>query len=298
MIKHYPELTQCRICPQNCGIDRYTRTGFCQATAELRINLHQLHFGEEPVISGDKGSGTIFFSHCNLRCVFCQNHTISHLGNGAITTPEDCIKMMLELQDKGAHNINLVTPMHYSLQLADILHNAKSRGLQIPVVWNSNAYENVETLKLLEGLVDIYLPDLKYASDSHSIKYSNASDYPNIAHKALLEMYRQVGNLTLDLEGIAQRGMIIRILVMPNNIAGVSDSLNWIKDNLGNETCISLMAQYYPTWKASNYDAINRGITQNEYNEALDALLSMGFDNGYTQDLSCSDEWTPDFIQG
>lgn len=294
----YPELRECRICPHNCGVNRYNSLGFCQANTQLKINLFQLHYGEEPVISGTKGSGTIFFSHCNLRCVFCQNHTISHLGNGEFVSEEDCLAMMFDLQEKGAHNINLVTPTHYSLQLAAILQEAKQRGLSIPVVWNSNAYENVETLKRLEGLVDIYLPDLKYASDICSMDYSHAYNYPEIAHKAILEMQRQVGNLTMDLEGIAQKGMLIRLLVMPNNKAGITDSLKWVSHNLGEETYISLMAQYYPTWQAEKHQEINRGITQEEYDEALTALDKYHLCNGFVQELTCSDEWTPEFKQG
>ena len=183
MSKIYPELTNCQICPRSCHIDRYQEKGFCNATSDLKVNLYQLHYGEEPVLSGTKGSGTIFFSHCNLQCVFCQNYTISNLGWGKDISNEECIQFMLELQDKGAHNINLVTPTHYSIQLIDVLKAAKQQGLTIPIVWNSNAYEKVETLKALEGLVDIYLPDIKYSDAKNSAMYSQAKDYPAIAGK-------------------------------------------------------------------------------------------------------------------
>lgn len=295
MSELYKELTDCRICPRDCGVNRYNTLGFCQAEAEVRVNLHQLHFGEEPVLSGTRGSGTIFFSHCNLRCVFCQNHTISDLGWGEIRSQKEIVRMMLKLQDKGAHNINLVTPAHYSIQLADILHKAKAEGLSIPIVWNTNAYERVETLKRLEGLVDIYLPDLKYADLDFSLRYSQAADYPETARAAILEMFRQVGQLECDTSGIARKGLLIRLLVLPNRIAGITDSLQWICDNLGNAVAISLMAQYYPAWQAERYAEINRGITQNEYQEVLETMERLGFENGFIQELTCSSEWTPEF---
>jgi len=297
MLSLYPELEDCRICPRDCSINRYKETGYCRASADIKVNLYQLHFGEEPVLSGTSGSGTIFFSHCNLNCIYCQNYTISYEGNGNIVSEEQCLEMMLNLQEQGAHNINLVTPTHYSIQLARILHKAKLQGLKIPVVWNSNAYESVETLKRLDGLVDIYLPDLKYASSKNSGLYSHTADYPEFARKAIKEMHRQVGYLKCDDKGIAIKGLIIRLLVLPENIAGVSESLEWINSELGNETCISLMAQYYPAWQAKNYPELNRGIDKQEYNEVLYTLERIEFNNGFTQELSCSDEWTPDFTQ-
>jgi putative pyruvate formate lyase activating enzyme len=297
MSKTYQELLNCRICPHACGVNRYETTGFCNAPADIKVNLHQLHHGEEPCLSGTGGSGTIFFSHCNLKCVFCQNHSISHLGWGNIVTEDKVINMMLELQDKGAHNINLVTPTHYSVQLAEILQQVKGSNLHIPVVWNSSAYENVETLRRLEGLVDIFLPDLKYADCIYSVKYSNAEDYPLVAREAIKEMHRQVGNLVCDKDDIAVKGLIIRLLVMPGKVAGVSESLQWIYDNLGNEVFLSLMAQYYPTPQVNDFPEINRGITQAEYNEVLETLERLDFKNGFTQELSCSDEWTPEFRQ-
>jgi putative pyruvate formate lyase activating enzyme len=295
MTKTFPELTDCRICPHTCGVNRYETTGVCRASAEIKINLHQLHYGEEPCLSGTSGSGTIFFSHCNLKCVFCQNHSISQLGWGKYASEEQVINMMLELQDKSAHNINLVTPTHYSVQLAEILHKAKGRGLHIPVVWNSNAYENVSTLSRMEGLVDIFLPDLKYADCIYSEKYSQAPEYPMVARQAILEMHRQVGNLKLDEAGIATRGLMIRLLVMPGNVAGITDSLQWIHDAMGNEVFLSVMAQYYPTPQVHGFPEINRGISRTEYDEVLETLERLDFVNGYTQELSCSDEWTPDF---
>lgn len=295
MSRIYQELTNCQICPRSCEINRYKEKGFCGADTNIKINLHQLHFGEEPVLSGTNGSGALFFSHCNLRCVFCQNYTISDLGWGRDITNDECVQILLELQRLSAHNINLVTPSHYSIQLIDVIKTAKQNGLSIPIVWNSNAYEDVEVLKSLEGLVDIYLPDLKYSESNNSIKYSQAPDYPAIARKAVAEMKRQVGQLKCNENGIAYKGLIIRLLVLPNNVAGVIDNLRWIADTLGEETYISLMAQYYPTWKADKYPEINRGIIQPEYNIVLQALEKLGFENGFIQELSCSNEWTPDF---
>lgn len=288
-------LQDCHICPRNCGVDRYIANGFCDAGADLRINLAQLHFGEEPVISGNLGSGTIFFTHCNLKCVFCQNYSISQEGNGSYCSPEDLSDLMLDLQHQGAHNINLVTPTHYSLHIREALLRARENGLHIPIVWNSNAYETVETLAQMQGLVDIYLPDFKYSYAAYSKLYSSAPDYPEIALKAISEMKRQVGDLKLDEEGIATRGLIIRLLVLPNNIAGIQRSLDLIAQNLGPQTQISLMGQYYPTHKAFLFPELSRGITSIEYDKALDSIHAHGFTNVWTQELSCNDEWTPDF---
>lgn len=276
-------------------MDRYIANGFCDAGADLRINLAQLHFGEEPVISGNLGSGTIFFTHCNLKCVFCQNYSISQEGNGSYCSPEDLSDLMLDLQHQGAHNINLVTPTHYSLHIREALLRARENGLHIPIVWNSNAYETVETLAQMQGLVDIYLPDFKYSYAAYSKLYSSAPDYPEIALKAISEMKRQVGDLKLDEEGIATRGLIIRLLVLPNNIAGIQRSLDLIAQNLGPQTQISLMGQYYPTHKAFLFPELSRGITSIEYDKALDSIHAHGFTNVWTQELSCNDEWTPDF---
>lgn len=288
-------LQNCRICPRNCGVDRYISAGFCDAGVDLRINLAQLHYGEEPVISGSRGSGTIFFSHCNLKCVFCQNYSISQEGYGSYCSPEDLSDLMLDLQQQGAHNINLVTPTHYSLIIREALQQARKDGLILPVVWNSNAYESVDTLAQMEGLVDIYLPDFKYSYAAYSKLYSSAPDYPEIALAAICEMKRQVGDMLLDEEGIATRGIIIRLLVLPNNIAGIQRSLDLIAQNLGTQTQLSLMGQYYPTHKAFLFPELSRGITSIEYDKALDSIHAHGFTNVWTQELSCNNEWTPDF---
>ncbi len=289
-------LENCIVCPRKCGINRDKIAGYCKASNQLKINLTQLHFGEEPVFSGINGSGTIFFSHCNLSCVFCQNYKISQLGYGKNITTKNLVEIMIELQSKKAHNINLVTPTHFSLQIIEALQIAKKEGLTIPVIWNSNAYEEVTTLKKLYGLVDIYLPDLKYFDSSNSKKYSGAADYPNKAHAAIKEMFWQVGNIQLK-NNLAQRGVMIRLLVLPNNISGIEKTFEWISRNFGTEIYISLMSQYYPTYKADSFNELSKGLTKKEHEFATAQFNNFGFQNGYIQDISCNDEWTPDFVQ-
>lgn len=295
MSKKYPELEQCGVCPQNCGVDRYRETGSCGADHRLKINLAHLHHGEEPVLSGSGGSGTIFFSHCNLRCVFCQNYRISHQGWGTYYSEEECAGMMLDLQAAGAHNVNLVSPTHFTPQLAQTIRIAKNRGLKIPVVWNSNAYEKVSSLQSLEGLVDIYLPDFKYADPGCSGKYSQAPDYPDLALEAIKEMYAQVGELQINGEGIATRGVLIRHLVLPNRISGTFEALSILRETFGPGVFISLMAQYYPAGEASRFAELDRGISSREYEEALDQAEKLGLENVFTQETEVTPEWTPEF---
>ncbi|MBW6513345.1 MAG: radical SAM protein [Candidatus Syntrophosphaera sp.] len=295
MSREYSELKDCRVCPQACGVDRYRETGFCGAGHRLKVNLVQLHHGEEPVLSGTRGSGTIFLSHCNLHCVFCQNHTISQGGWGNHITEEDCAETMLELQTAGAHNVNLVSPTHFTPQLAEAIRIAKAKGLAIPIVWNSNAYESVPSLQSLAGLVDIYLPDFKYAHAAYALKYSSARDYPEVALLALKEMYAQVGDLETDADGNATKGVLIRHLVLPNGLAGTRAALNLLFDNYGTNVSLSLMAQYYPAARAANYPELDRGLRPDEYQQALDQASNLSFKRVFTQQLSCSSEWTPDF---
>ena len=290
-----PQMLSCNICPRHCGIDRTKQKGFCGVTDKLRINLATRHFGEEPCFSGTRGSGTIFFSGCNLRCVYCQNYEISTLCWGKDIAVEELIRLMFKLADEGAHNINLVTPTPFTLQIRDAIIQAKEKGLAIPVLWNSSAYEKVETLQTLKGLVDIYLPDFKYAHPIYAQKYSSARDYPAVAISAIKEMYSQVGLLTIDAKGIAQKGLLIRMLVLPNNLAGCKENLRTLADELGTELTLSLMGQYYPAGKAKNYKELARGISQTEYSEVVDTALELGFTHLFTQDISSSDIWTPDF---
>ncbi len=291
----YPQLINCQVCPQNCGVNRYETTGFCKAGFNLKINLAQLHHGEEPVFSGSNGSGTIFFSYCNLRCVFCQNYSISHLGWGTYYNEEDCAQIMLKLQEAGAHNINLVSPTQYTPQLVKTITIARENGLSIPVLWNSNGYENVFTLQSLAGLVDIYLPDFKYAHSFYSKKYSSAKDYPEIAIRALEEMFRQVGHLQLDSEGIAKKGILVRHLVLPNHLSGTKKVLYILYEHFGTELALSLMAQYYPTGKANEFPELNRSLKKEEYEEAVETAEALGFKTLYLQKIYSSPEWTPDF---
>ncbi len=294
----YKKLESCKICPRDCAVNRYQERGYCRASADLEINLAQLHFGEEPPISGSRGSGTIFFSHCNLRCVYCQNHQISLMGHGHRVSEEEMVRIMLDLQSRGAHNINLVTPTHYSVQLRSVLQKAKAEGLKIPILWNSSAYEKVETLKSLEGLVDIYLPDYKYHHPVYAGKYSHATDYPQTALQALTEMHRQTGFLSLDSAGIAQRGVLVRLLVLPNNLSGTRSALRDLADHFGSLLPLSLMGQYYPAADAYSYPELSRGINIDEYQIALDTIHDLGFENVFSQELSCDDAWTPRFRPG
>ena len=292
----YPELQACTICPRNCGVNRYQDKGYCQAPAELKINLAQLHFGEEPPISGSQGSGTIFFSHCNLRCVFCQNHLISLQGSGHQISEEELLKIFFDLQAQGAHNINLVTPTHYSIPLISVLKKAKEQGLGIPILWNSSAYESVETLKKLDGLVDMYLPDFKYYHPLYSKKYSHAADYPAIALAALKEMVKQTGFLQEDPGGIATKGVLVRLLLLPNALSGTKDSLRLLADEIGTSLPLSLMAQYYPAGEAVHIAELNRGVKPIEYQTVVETAEEIGFENIFAQELSCDDHWTPKFL--
>lgn len=289
-------LEKCNICPRLCRVNRYRTTGYCNARAEIKLNLYQLHYGEEPNLSGSKGSGTIFFSHCNLKCVYCQNFTISHFGWGKEVEPEELVDIMFNLQDSGAHNLNLVTPTHYALQLAEVLQLAKKRGLKIPVVWNTNSYERIEMLQALEGLIDIYLPDFRYYDSEASGKFSDAEDYPGVAQAALKEMLRQVGHLKEE-NGIAQRGLMVRLLVMPGNVNRIDKVMKWIYDNLGPETYISLMGQYYPTYRSVAFPEINRSITEEEYEAIVKVLTDLGFKNGFIQKVGSNEDWTPKFVK-
>ncbi len=286
---------RCMICPRKCGVDRVTEFGYCRAGGRLKVNTCSLHFGEEPVISGNRGSGTIFFSHCNMRCVFCQNYRISDSGYGNEIGIDDLARRMLDLQAQGAHNINLVTPTHFTHMIRDSLLMARKQGLVIPVLWNSSAYELKETLETLEGLVDIYMPDFKYFSPAMARRYSGAADYPDVAKSAILEMFRQVGHLKLDKDGIAYRGLLIRILILPNDANSIHETLEWIDTNLGNRTYISLMGQYYSTHLASKHPEMDRCISSVEYESACRELEAFGFENGFIQDVGSDSSLTPDF---
>lgn len=275
-------MESCRLCPRQCGANRLDgASGFCRAPgATLIVSGAHAHFGEERPLVGRGGSGTIFLSHCNLRCVFCQNWHISHLGRGSEAAIDGFASMMLRLQDKGCHNINVVTPTHYSPHILKALDVAAEYGLRLPVVYNTSGWERLEILALLDGVVDIYLPDIKYWESEMSAKYSaGAESYPEVARAALVEMNRQVGVVKLTPEGIAQRGLMIRHLVMPNNVGGSKQIMAWIAEHLPKDTYVNIMAQYTPAHKAYDYPEISRRITGEEYNEVVDQAEAVGLTN-------------------
>ncbi len=286
----------CEICPRNCRTDRAETTAFCLMPERAVVAHIQAHFWEEPPISGTKGSGTVFFSGCNMRCVYCQNHGISSTLCGKTTSDEMLAKLFLELMASGVHNINLVTPTHFSGRIATAIRIARKSGLSIPVIWNSNAYEKVETLKMLEGLVDIYLPDFRYFNDDAALRYSRAHSYSSFAKSAILEMFRQVSHLEIR-DGVAVRGLLVRILVLPGDLNDCGEILKWIAQSIGVQCHISLMGQYYPAHLASEYPELNRQISQNEYEKIMDFALSLGFEDGYFQEVGSSSDWTPNFCK-
>lgn len=284
---------KCAVCPRKCFADRSDETGICGVNEEFRIARAAPHFWEEPCISGEKGSGTVFFSGCNLGCVFCQNYDVSHRAFGKEVSEIQLMRIFDSLVEKGVHNINLVTPTHYAPKLARVLEEYNS---SVPVVWNSSGYESVETLRMLEGLVDIYLPDLKYFDSSVSLKYSGAEDYFEKASAAVLEMQRQVGSLILDENGIAKKGMIIRHMVLPGNISQASKVFSWVRENLPEETYISVMRQYTPLGKAKDMPPINRKLSSREYSIVKEKIYALGFENCYFQSReSSTEEFIPNF---
>lgn len=283
----------CNSCPRKCNIDREEKTGVCGVHSAYKVARAALHFWEEPCISGEKGSGTVFFSGCSLKCVFCQNFEISRNAFGKEIAEERLVEIFRELEAQGAHNINLVNPTHYSHQLAETLRKYKP---SVPVVWNTGGYDSVESLKKLEGLVDIYLADIKYVSESVSKKYSGAEDYFQVATEAVFEMQRQVGKNIFDENGIMQKGLIVRHLVLPGNVSQAMRVMDWVKENLPEGTVISLMSQYTPCGKAAEYPTINRKLSEREYDMVIDYADKLGFENAFIQEIdSSSEEYIPDF---
>ena len=282
----YASLEDCCLCPRECGVNRLQgKQGFCRAGAEPKVASWNVHPWEEPPISGGRGSGTIFFSGCTGRCLFCQNYPISQLGVGNEIAVERLAEMMLELQGKGCHNINLVTPTHFVPQIMAALPHAIERGFRLPLVHNTSGYDTVEALKFLEGVVDIYLPDAKYADDETARRLSGFVGYVEANRAALKEMYRQVGEeLVLDDEGIARRGLIVRHLVLPGGVAGTPEVLRWLAENLSPRVHISLMDQYFPAHKAVGHPILGRKITEEEYEDALRAFDEAGLENGWRQE--------------
>jgi putative pyruvate formate lyase activating enzyme len=292
------QLACCECCPRKCGVNRLEgRTGFCRIAGEVQISYGGLHHGEEPPISGTRGSGTIFFAGCNLRCVFCQNHQISQdfqpsqmttLTTGGLATE------MLRLADSGAHNINLVSPAHVVFQAANAIAAARGRGLAIPIVYNSNGYDSIDALRQIRGLVDVYLPDIKYLSNEPARRYSAAPDYAEIIPGVLREMLDQVGRLEIDDDGIARRGLLVRHLVLPGHVDNSLQCLALLAE-LSPAMHVSIMSQYSPQHRAARHPEINRPVTLREYDEVTDYAIELGLENAFIQELHSRDHYLPDF---
>lgn len=291
------QLEKCEICPHKCEINRNNnQIGRCKSKDTVKIALYSTHDFEEPCISGTKGSGTVFFSNCNMNCIFCQNYEISQLGKGREISIEELAEIFLKQQEKEVENINLVTPTSYAYQIIEAIKIARKKGLTLPIVYNTNSYENIETLKALEGYVDIYLPDLKYAENELATKYSKVNNYFEIATEAIQEMIRQVGTPRFNSDGMIQKGVIIRHLVLPNYIENSKKVLSWIKINLPDDIYVSIMAQYFPTYKAKKDEKINRKLTQKEWQEIEDYVQEIEIKNGFIQELGeHEEEYVPDW---
>ncbi|MGI9036854.1 MAG: radical SAM protein [Pyrinomonadaceae bacterium] len=297
-------LENCSICPKDCGNNRLKdEIAACYSGRLPIVSSYTAHFGEEPVLSGTNGAGNIFFGNCNLRCVYCQNYQISQTwktNKKNEISHERLAEMMLELQAKGCHNIGFVSPTHFAPQMARAILIAAENGLKLPIVYNTNAYDSVEVLRLLDGIIDVYLPDLKYAENDAGFKYSKVRDYTTFARAAIKEMFRQTGDeLIYDENGLLQKGLVIRLLVLPNDIAGIEENLRWIRDELSPKIAISLMAQYYATNKAAadeRYILLSRRISEREWFKAVEILEDLGIEEGFMQEYeSASHYYRPDF---
>ncbi len=289
-------MSVCNICPRNCNVDRNIKPGFCSMPDTVKISRAALHMWEEPCISGEKGSGTVFFSGCNMKCVFCQNKEISTGGFGKEITVERLADIFLELQAKGALNINLVTPTHYTLQIIQAVKLAKAKGLTLPIVYNTSSYEKVETIKMLEGIVDIWLPDFKYMDNAAASRYSKAADYVQYAKAAVDEMVRQQPECVFDDDGIIRKGVIVRHLVLPGQVQAAKAAVEYLYDRYGDSIFISIMSQYTPCTDLGDYPEINRKITQEEYDRVVDFAVEIGVENGFLQEgESASESFIPPF---
>lgn len=290
-------LEGCSLCPRNCNINRSRGDfGFCNSNNKVKVAKFSLHHWEEPCISGTNGSGTVFFSNCNLKCVFCQNHLISSSGIGEEVSIERLSDIFLEQQAKGAHNINLVTPTHYVPQIIEALRLSKSKGLTLPIVYNTNSYEKIETIRSLAGYIDIYLPDLKYFSNKYSIKYSNAPNYFTVASKAIEEMFIQVGHPQFDEDGLIKSGVIVRHLMLPGLLFDSKKIVDYLYSTFGESIFISLMNQFTPSHKVSNYPEINKTLNQRHYEALIDYCLDIGMHNAFIQEEgTASESFIPDF---
>ncbi len=291
-------LQPCEVCPRHCRVKRMDdMKAICRTGRYAEVASHCLHHGEEPCISGERGSGTVFFAHCNLECLFCQNHQISQEwadGQGA-ASPRRLAGIYLELERQGAHNLNWVSPSHVVPQAVEALVLAAERGFRLPVVYNSNGYDDLDTLRLLDGIVDIYMPDMKYCDESAASELSKAVGYASNAQAAIIEMWRQVGPLALDEEGIARRGLLVRHLVLPGGLSQTREVLGFLSNSLGKGAAVSLMAQYFPASGAASHPLLRRPLAAEEWERALDALDASGIEEGFVQELSASANYRPDF---
>ncbi|MFC2026636.1 radical SAM protein [Chloroflexota bacterium] len=296
----WARLASCDICPRECGVDRLNgKIGFCHSGCQPIVASVCDHHGEEPVLSGSRGSGTIFFGNCNLRCCYCQNHQISQNWERQKVNETDChalARHMLHLQeDLGCHNINFVSPSHFVPQIVRALLEAVSMGLRLPLVYNTNSYDSIKTLKELDGVIDIYLPDLKYASDACAYKFSRAREYVLRSRNAIREMHRQVGELVVDENGVARWGLIVRHLILPNGLAGSRESLTWLAKDVSSRVTVSLMSQYHPMHKAYKYDLLARSIRASEYEEILKIMEEVRLEEGWAQAMASHRNYLPDF---
>ena len=284
--KLYQLMEKCSLCPRNCGINRIKgEIGACRTGKDFKVASTNLHYGEEPPISDKNGSGTIFFTNCNLSCVFCQNYPISQLGNGNLITTEQLADKMIELQNKGANNINLVTPTHVYPMVAESIFIAKQKGLNIPVLSNCGGYESKEVLELMEPFIDIYMPDMKYSSNENAKKYSKVNNYVEHNRTAIKEMFRQKGILKFNNNDLAIKGILIRHLVLPNDIAGSKDTFNFVANEVSKDTYMSVMAQYHTANISHTIKELNRKVTQEEYDKVLEDFDNAGLYNGWLQEL-------------
>jgi putative pyruvate formate lyase activating enzyme len=295
-------LAECDICPRRCGANRLRgKVGSCHSKALPIVASVCAHHGEEPVLSGTRGSGTIFFGNCNLRCVYCQNHQISQDPESQKqheVSTSVLAERMLYLQDElKCHNINLVTPSHFVPQIVRAVLEAVPRGLRLPLVYNTSSYDALPTLQEIDGVISIYLADLRYASNEYGRKYSHARGYSDVSRAAIKEMYRQVGNLVVDEDGIAQKGLIIRHLILPNGIAGSEESLGWLAREVSPQVAVSIMSQYYPAHRADGrrYPELGRKITPGEYREVVALVEKLGMENGWVQEMAAAESYRPDF---
>lgn len=280
----------CNICPRNCNVDRSEKMGYCKVTDKIKVSRAALHYWEEPCVSGENGSGTVFFSGCNMGCVYCQNKNISHDAFGKEITLNRLADIFIELEKKKAHNINLVTPTHYTPQIINAVKLARNMGLKIPVIYNTSGYEKPENIEMLKETVDVYLPDFKYISPNLAQKYSFCKDYPQAAKLAIDKMVKQTGPCVFDDEGIIKKGVIVRVLVLPGYINEAKQIIKYLYDTYKDDIYISIMSQYTPCTELKNYPEINRKITKEEYDEVVDFAIDIGVENGFIQQGEAADE--------